>query len=152
MRQIEQMYSQSVRVLNTIAPMGDLLIRLWVANVFFQSGLAKLQNWDGTLFLFQSEYQVPLLSPLLAAYAGTTAELVLPVFLALGLVTRFSALGLFVFNIVAVLSYADLMEVGLKDHQHWGLLLLVPLLHGAGKLSLDRLLQRRFAGKPEGAI
>jgi len=64
--------------------------------------------------------------------------------LALGLGTRFTALALFAFNIIAVVSYPDVGEVGLKDHQHWGLLLLVPLLHGAGKLSLDHWLSKWF--------
>jgi len=147
MKLLEHLYSQAVRILNCIAPVGDLVIRLWVANVFFKSGLTKIQSWDSTLFLFQNEYKVPLLPPELAAYAGTATELVFPVLLALGLGTRFTAFVLFVFNIVAVLSYPDLGEVGIKDHQHWGLLLLVPLLHGPGKLSLDHWIGKRFAAK-----
>jgi putative oxidoreductase len=51
---------------------------------------------------------------------------------------------LFVFNIIAVVSYPDLGAAGLKDHQLWGLLLLVTLLHGPGALSLDRLIGRRW--------
>lgn len=38
------------------------------------------------------------------------------------------------FNIMAVISYPGLSEVGLKDHIYWGILLLVPLLHGPGRL------------------
>ena len=144
MEQLSKLYGQFTRFLNLLAPAGDLAIRLWVANVFFKSGLTKLANWDGTLALFANEYQVPLLSPTLAAYAGTATELIFPVLLALGLGTRFTAFALFVFNIFAVASYPDVGEVGLKDHQHWGLLLLVPLLHGAGKLSLDHFLAKWF--------
>jgi putative oxidoreductase len=51
-------------------------------------------------------------------------------------------LGLFVFNIIAVLSYPGLGDVGLRDHQYWGLFLLVILMHGPGKLSLDHILGR----------
>jgi putative oxidoreductase len=145
MKLLKQAYSEAIRILNYIAPVGDLAIRLWVANVFFKSGLTKIQNWEGTMYLFQNEYKVPLLPPELAAYAGTATELAFPILLVLGLATRFSALVLFVFNIIAVISYPGLEEVGLKDHQHWGLLLLVPLLHGPGKLSLDHLLGKRFA-------
>jgi putative oxidoreductase len=75
---------------------------------------------------------------------GTFVELCFPVLLALGLGTRVTALVLFVFNIMAVISYPGLEEVGIKDHQYWGLLMLVPLLHGAGKLSLDYLFQKRL--------
>ena len=57
---------------------------------------------------------------------------------------RLSAAALFVFNIIAVVSYPDLGEVGLKDHQYWGLLLLVALLHGPGKISVDHFLRRRL--------
>ena len=147
MEQIGKLYGQFTRFLNLLAPVGDLAIRLWVANVFFKSGLTKLANWDGTVALFTNEYQVPLLPPTLAAYAGTTTELVFPVLLALGLGTRFSAFVLFVFNIIAAVSYPDVGEVGLKDHQHWGLLLLVPLLHGAGKLSLDNFIAKWFSAR-----
>ena len=48
-----------------------LLARLWVASVFFTSGWLKLTAWDSTLYLFESEYQVPLLPWLWAAYLGT---------------------------------------------------------------------------------
>lgn len=130
------------RGLDFIAPMLDLGIRLWVANVFWRSGLTKIQSWNTTLALFEHEYHVPLLSPELAAYLGTATELTLPILLALGLAGRFSAFGLFVFNIIAVISYPDLNEAGLKDHLYWGILLLVTMLHGPGKLSLDHLLCR----------
>ena len=127
-----------------LAPVLDLGIRLWLAKVFFLSGLTKILSWDTTLSLFQNEYQVPLLPPEVAAYAGTFTELFFPVLLVLGLGTRFAAGVLFLFNIIAVISYPDLGEVGLKDHLYWGLLLLIPLLHGPGKISIDSLIRRRF--------
>jgi putative oxidoreductase len=72
------------------------------------------------------------------------------VLLVLGLGTRFAAFVLFVFNIIAVISYPDLGAAGVKDHQLWGLLLLVTLMHGPGALSLDRLIGRRLiAGSGE---
>ncbi len=129
-------------LLDFLAPVGDLIIRLWVANVFFKSGLVKIQSFDTTVLLFEYEYSVPLLSPTVAAYLGTGAELILPVFLALGLGGRLAAGALFVFNIIAVISYPDLHAAGLRDHYVWGIMLLMPLLHGPGKLSLDHLLSR----------
>lgn len=127
-----------------LAPVLDLVIRIWVGKVFFMSGLTKIQSWDSTLSLFENEYSVPLLPPQLAAYMGTFTELFFPVLLVLGLGTRFAAGVLFVFNIIAVLSYSDLGEVGVMQHQYWGLLLLVPLLHGPGKISIDHFIRRRF--------
>jgi putative oxidoreductase len=105
-----------------------------------------VQSWDTTLSLFENEYSVPFLPPEVAAYAGTFTELFFPVLLVLGLGARFAAGVLFVFNVVAVISYPDLGEVGLKDHQYWGLLLLVPLLHGPGKVSIDHFIRRRLLG------
>lgn len=134
----------AVRGLEFLSPLADLALRLWVANVFFKSGLTKIQNFDVTISLFTDEYQVPLLSPVAAAYLGTAAELVLPVLLVLGLGGRFAALALFVFNIVAVISYPDLNEVGIGQHQVWGLMLLVSMLHGPGRLSIDHYLRRRW--------
>lgn len=125
-------------------PLLDLGVRIFVGMMFFNAGLTKISNWNATLYLFENEYHVPLLSPTIAAYMGTAAELVLPVFLVIGLGARFAAVALFIFNIVAVVSYPDLGEVGLKDHQYWGLLLLVTLTHGPGKLALDHFITKKF--------
>jgi putative oxidoreductase len=132
------------RGLDFLSPAADLALRLWVANAFFKSGLTKIQSWDTTLLLFQEEYRVPLLSPEAAAYMGAFTELFFPVLLVLGLAGRFSALVLFVFNIIAVVSYPGLNAAGLEQHQIWGLMLLVLLTHGPGKLSLDHWLAKKF--------
>lgn len=133
--------------LRTGQPFVDLLVRLWVANVFFKSGLTKISNWESTLSLFENEYQVPLLSPELAAYFGTAAELSLPILLALGLGTRFAAVALFVFNVVAVVSYPDLSPAGLNEHIYWGMLMLVTIVHGGGKVAIDHWIERTWGVK-----
>ncbi|WP_421350017.1 DoxX family protein [Aeromonas veronii] len=120
-----------------------LLARLWVASVFITSGWLKLTAWDSTLYLFESEYQVPLLPWLWAAYLGTATELLLPLFLLAGLFTRPAALLLFGFNIMAVISYPTLWAGGFYDHQLWGWILLTLIIWGGGVLSLDRWLTRR---------
>lgn len=125
-----------------LTPLFDLAIRLHVAEVFFRSGLTKIEDWSVTLALFENEYRVPLLAPPLAAVMGTAGELLLPVLLAFGLAGRFGAAGLFVVNLVAVLSYPDLSELGRQDHVLWGALLLVTMLHGPGRWSLDAWLTR----------
>lgn len=130
--------------LNFLSPIGDLILRCWVAYAFWVSGLTKIQNWDSTLYLFEDEYSVPLLPPELAAYLGTAVELGFPVLLAFGLLGRFAAGVLFLFNIVAVMSYPDLGAAGLEQHKVWGIMLLAALLHGPGKLSIDYWLGKRF--------
>ncbi|EGU36821.1 NADH dehydrogenase [Vibrio ichthyoenteri ATCC 700023] len=125
-------------------PLLLLFCRLWVAWVFFNSGLIKFNSWDSTLYLFELEYQVPLIPWELAAYMGTAAELILPVFLAFGLFTRPMAAILFVFNIIAVVSYPLLWEKGFYDHQLWGLMILIVVVWGPGPLSLDKWLKSKL--------
>jgi len=125
-------------------PLALLAARLYVAQVFFASGLTKLRDWDTTLALFEDEYHVPLLPTELAAVMGTGGELVLPVLLALGLAGRFAAAGLFVVNAVAVVSLADIAPAALQQHVFWGSLLLGLVLWGAGRWSLDRLVTARL--------
>lgn len=121
-----------------------LFCRLWVAWVFFNSGLIKITSWESTLYLFELEYQVPLLPWELAAYIGTASELILPTFIALGIFTRPMAALLFVFNIIAVLSYPLLWEKGFYDHQLWGLMILIVVVWGPGPYSLDNVLKRKL--------
>jgi putative oxidoreductase len=138
-------YDHTVDTLQQVfVPTLLLFCRLWVAWVFFNSGLIKIASWDSTLYLFEFEYQVPLIPWQLAAYTGTAAELVLPVFVALGLFTRPMASILFVFNIIAVVSYPVLWEKGFYDHQLWGLMILIVIVWGAGPFSVDKLLRLKF--------
>lgn len=120
-----------------------LAARLYVAQVFFLSGLTKLRDWSSTLALFNDVYQVPLLPPVLAAYMGTAGELVLPVLLVLGLAGRFAGAGLFVVNLMAALSLAadDFSPAAQAQHTLWGVLALVILLWGSGRWSVDRVIR-----------
>ena len=127
-----------------IAPLVLLLVRLVAAEAFFKAGQVKIANWESTLYLFEYEYQVPLLPYEAAAYMGTAVELLLPPLLALGLFSRPTALLLFVFNAMAVISYPVLWDNGFLDHQLWGLMLLMTFLWGAGRLSADYWLRQRL--------
>ena len=128
------------RALNMLQPAAALLARLYIAQVFFLSGLTKLRDWDITVALFTDEYHVPLLPPATAAFLGTAGELVLPVLLVLGLAGRFPALGLFVVNAVAVISLSEIAPAALQQHVFWGTLLAGLAIYGGGPWSLDRWL------------
>lgn len=134
----------AITALEALQPLALLAARLYVAQVFFRSGLTKIRDWDTTLALFADEYHVPLLPTEVAAFAGTAGELVLPVLLVLGLAGRFAALGLSVVNIVAVISLQEIAPAALQQHQFWGSLLLALLLWGPGRWSLDALWWRRL--------
>lgn len=131
--------------LQSLALLGT---RLWVSWQFLKSGWLKLTTWDTTLELFRSEYQVPLLSPMLAAIAGTLGELFFPVLVVLGLFARVGALGLFAVNLMAVVSYWHVLggegfEAARGQHLLWGYMIGVLAIFGAGKLSIDTLLRGR---------
>lgn len=116
-------------------------LRLAVATVFWNSAMTKLSNWDTAIALFADEYKVPLLPPELAAYLAASIELIAPVLLVLGLMTRPAAailLGMAAFIEVFVYPLAW------PTHLQWAAMLLVLLCRGPGALSLDHLLQRRF--------
>jgi putative oxidoreductase len=128
--------------LAALQPLAGLLARLYVAQVFFMSGLTKLRDWDITLALFADEYHVPLLPTPVAAVMGTGGELMLPVLLVLGLGGRFAALGLSVVNVVAVLSLSEIAPAALQQHITWGVLLVVLAVFGSGKWAADSFLRR----------
>ncbi len=121
-------------------------IRLYVAWVFLKSGMHKIGDWETTLVLFEYEYQVPLLNFELAAYLATFGELVFPVFLIVGLGTRFTAIAISFVNIIAVVSYyATLAKgAGLVWHYLWGTMLLTSILYGGGFFSIDHWFRSRI--------
>ena len=138
--------SYSIKGLDFVAPLIDLGVRLYVANVFWKSGLTKIASWDSTISLFTYVYQVPLLPPEVAAFLAAAVELGGSVLLALGLASRFGTAALSILNVVAVISYSDLSEAGRQDHLYWGMFLLFFLFHGPGKLSLDYLIRKKCMG------
>jgi putative oxidoreductase len=128
-----------------LAPILFLGIRLWMASIFFRSGLLKIQDLDGAVFLFSEVHPVPFLAPELAAYLATTIELGCSALLALGLAARFAALPMLAMALVIQ------FVVGAHDpafyqteHSYWMFLLAVIITKGPGSLSLDHLLERRL--------
>ncbi len=145
----KQLWSAFEAVLELLAPVGDLIMRVWIFKVFFFSALTKIQTWDATVALFTYEYKVPFLEPSVAAILGTSVEFIFPILLILGLGGRFPAFVLFVYNIVAVISYGflftDAGKLGLAQHYFWGIMLMVLMTHGSGKLTLDQAFKFLFS-------
>jgi len=147
---MRQVWAGLVALLEWLQSPALLAARLYVAYVFFLSGLESLRSWDATLYLYESEFHVPLLPPQLAAVMGTAGEVLLPPLLALGLFGRFGALGLSVVNAVALLSYMyALQPPAIMLHYIWGILLIVVALWGPGKWSVDHLWIRPRCGRSE---
>lgn len=145
MNKLVDIYQSTIEKMHCyFTPLLLLFTRLWVSSIFLKSGYLKLTTWDSTLYLFEEEYQVPIIHWELAAYLGTAAELILPVFIILGLFTRPMAVGLFLVNITAVISYPVLWDGGFFDHQLWGAMILMNIVWGAGAISADHWLKKRF--------
>lgn len=126
----------------------SLCLRLYVGSQFLKAGMVKVSDWSATLALFHDEYQVPLLPPDLAAYMGAGGELILPVLLFAGILSRPVALALFGVNLVAVISYPQLFmfdcPAAVNDHMYWGILLLVLAVFGPGRFSLDAAIASKY--------
>ena len=120
-------------------PLLALAARFAIAGIFFMSGRTKAEGWltvsDSAIALFADEYKVPLLPPSLAAHLATYAEHLFPVLLALGLLTRFSALALL--GMTAVIQFF-VYPGAWPTHLSWAALLLYLAGRGAGPVSLDR--------------
>jgi len=116
-----------------------LVARLATAVVFWRSGSVKLDDWAGTLSLFEDEYKVPLIPSHLAAYLATAMELGGAVLMLLGLGTRAVALAyLGMITVIQTFVYPNAWPT----HIQWVAFLLILLARGPGALSLDALLCR----------
>jgi putative oxidoreductase len=124
-------------------------LRLAIATVFWNSGMTKIADWNAALSLFTDEYKVPLLPPEVAAYIAATIELTTPVLLVAGLFTRpVVAVLLGMVTVIEIFVYPQAWPT----HIQWAAMLLVLLCRGAGKLSLDYLLWRRFGNRARASV
>jgi putative oxidoreductase len=135
-----------------------LLARFSIAMVFWKSGQTKVEGFaidlisgtfsigmprlaDSTLYLFSSEYNLPLLAPELAARLAVFAEHFFPLLILLGLATRFSALALLLMTLtIQLFVYPD----AYPTHGTWAAVLLFIMARGPGALSLDQLIARYY--------
>jgi putative oxidoreductase len=116
-----------------------LVARAATFSVFFRSGLVKLSDWNATLLLFQTEYNVPILPPNVAAVMSASMELGLSSLVLLGLFTRLSALGLLgMVTVIQIFVY----PMAWPDHIQWLAFMIFIIFHGPGVFSLDHLLER----------
>ena len=132
-----------------VIPMGfvSLVARLSIAGVFWQSGQTKLDGWkvsDSALFLFENEYKLPLVDPWIGAHLAAFAEHFFPALLVIGLASRLSALALLGMTLVIqIFVYPGAWPT----HGTWAACLLLIMVHGPGRLSLDHLISRAFMAR-----
>lgn len=141
-RYIRGLFMKALHTADFLAPVASVAIRLWIANVFWQSGITKINSWNTTLFLFENEYSVPFIPVECAAYSATAFELLCPVLLVIGLLSRFAALPLLVMTAVIEFTYQSNM-----DHIVWAIMLATIALQGPGRFSMDYFFTRSFIRK-----
>ena len=135
------------------------LARFSIAAVFWQSAQTKVQGlaihivngdfelgWprlaDNVVDLFASEYHLPLLPPELAATLAALGEHVFALCLLLGLATRLSALGLLGMTaVIQLLVYPG----AYPTHGVWASVLLMLMVQGPGRWSLDHWVAGKYA-------
>jgi doxX family protein len=133
--------------------LGLLVLRLFAAYEFWEAGM---QKWSGENWFAEINDQFPfpfyLLPDSMNWNLAMWAELVFPVLLLLGLATRLSALGLIIVTGVAWAAVHagagyNVCDNGYKMALIYIVVLIPILLQGAGCLSLDALLKKRFCPK-----
>lgn len=135
---------ETIRAWLSLFPLAiiQLAMRIAVGAVFFNSGLLKINSWEFAVKLFEDEYKVPLLDPVLAARLATFNELTFPILLFLGLATRLATLPL-LGMIVVIQTF--IYPQAWTEHLLWASILVFVLTRGPGALSLDHLINRHFA-------
>ncbi len=132
----------------------QLVLRFALATPFWRSGILK---WDGffrlsdtAVTLFTDEFMLhlpggpyPFPAPAVVAFLSGCAEITFPILLALGIATRFAALGLLFMTFIVELTVPD----GWPIHITWAAMALAIIAWGPGRISLDFLI-RRVCGLP----
>lgn len=139
MRSWLRFYMRFIGLANVLAPAMQFGIRLWMARVFFASGILKISDWQTTLTLFTYEHPVPFMTPVLAAVLGTSFELLCPFALVFGLFARLATLPLLAMTAVIQFTYLDHIQ-----HYYWAMLLGMILFTGPGEWSLDYFISRKI--------
>jgi putative oxidoreductase len=120
-----------------------VIARAATFSVFIRSGTQKLSDWDATLMLFQNEYHTPLLPPVVAAYMAATLELGCSSLILVGLMTRVSTLLLLGMTAtIQIFVYPDAWPT----HIQWLAFMIVIVLRGPGRLSLDAIIGPKLIG------
>lgn len=133
------------------------VLRLGLAVPFWRSGINKWNSFfelnDVAVLLFSTEFKLHLPgglyafpAPDLMAHVVASAEILLPILLVLGLLTRLAASALLLMTLVIQLTVPS----GWPFHITWAAMALGVMAWGPGPLSFDHYLKmtwRRFSSR-----
>jgi putative oxidoreductase len=127
----------------------QLVVRIALAVPFWRSGILKwsgfLQLNDSAVLLFSDVFKLHLPggpysfpAPEVMAFMSGSVEVLAPIFLVLGLATRFAALALLVMTGIVEITVPD----GWPIHITWAAMALCLMAWGPGRLSIDYGMQK----------
>jgi putative oxidoreductase len=145
-----------ILILNVAAQLSwlpPLLARLTLGIVFVQSGWGKLHNLPKVIDFFTS---LGIPAPWFQAHLVASTELVCGGLVLIGLLTRLASIPLAITMVVALITakLSDIHELSdlFSTSEYLYILLFIWLaIQGAGKVSIDAVLARRFFGRPSRA-
>jgi putative oxidoreductase len=125
----------------------QLVLRIALAVPFWRSGIQKWAGFlhlnDTAVLLFSDEFKLHLPggpysfpAPEVMAFMSGTVEVMTPVFLVLGLGTRFAATALLIMTAIVELTVPD----GWPIHITWAAMALALMGWGPGRLSIDHVI------------
>jgi len=127
-----------------------LIVRLAIFFVFWNSAQSRLYEWEflgyswkfweisETAFYLFDEFSIPFIPSSISTYLATFAEFFFALFILLGVLTRWSALGLL--GVVFVIQFFA-MPGSWAVHLLWTAALVYLLQNGPGAVSLDKILK-----------
>jgi putative oxidoreductase len=132
----------------------QLILRVALAVPFWRSGILKwsgfLQLNDTAILLFSDEFKLHLPggpysfpAPSVMAFMSGSVEILAPIFLILGLGTRFAALALLIMTCIVELTVPD----GWPVHITWAAMEFAIMAWGPGRVSIDHVLARICQGR-----
>lgn len=142
-------YKLVVAHLSKLKDVHLLVVRLILAYGFYNPAIMKWQNINSIAEWFGS-MGIPL--PTLNAYMAASTEMAGVVLLTLGLASRIISIPLIFVMIVAIVTVhlGNGFEAGNNGFEiplYYILLLLIILIYGAGKISVDRIITNKFFQK-----
>lgn len=125
-------------------------VRFWLAMPFWNSGLTKWVSFPTQLsssakYLFANEFSLhlpggpyPMPAPELMAWLSGMGEIILPVLLIAGVLTRPAALGILAMTVIIQVTVPG----GWPVHIQWAIAGLIILVFGPGVFSVDWLVRK----------
>lgn len=143
---ILKMYRNITEKIDQLQDIPLLLLRIILAYGFYMPAMMKWGNIQGIIEWFDG-MGIPM--PALNAYLAASTEMAGVILLPLGLATRIISIPLMFTMVVAIVTVHwgngfSAGDNGFEIPLYYMLMLLVLMINGAGKISLDQLISKRL--------